>query len=111
LGDGWHPNALAPQALAAALERVRPLLGGRPFDVIVRTRLTFDQPPPAEGYLGGDAEAVIAQLRALQAAGATGVVLTFMAETQAERERALRRFATEVRPAFAPHPAAGGADA
>jgi probable F420-dependent oxidoreductase len=111
LGDGWHPNALAPQALAAALERVRPLLGGRPFDVIVRTRLTFDQPPPAEGYLGGDAEAVIAQLRALQAAGATGVVLTFVAETQAERERALRRFATEVRPAFASHPTTGRADA
>lgn len=101
LADGWHPNARSPQALAKALEKARPWLGQRPFDVAVRMRLTFDGPPVGEGHLGGDAEQIIAQLRAYQAAGMTEAVIHFQAESQAERERAMRRFCQDIMPAFA----------
>lgn len=99
LADGWHPNArYGPDWLAQALAEIRPLLGGRPFTVSLRIRLDFEATDPKVAPLHGTPEQVAEQIRAYAQAGADYFIITFLAEDQRRRERAMRRFATEVLP-------------
>ena len=98
LGDGWHPNARPPEELARALQPYHAMLARRPFTVCLRLRLNFERP---EASLHGAPEEVAEQLRAYESAGMNYALIHFEAETHAERERAMRRFAQEVVPALA----------
>ncbi|NPA06672.1 MAG: TIGR03619 family F420-dependent LLM class oxidoreductase [Chloroflexi bacterium] len=101
LADGWHPNARGPETLRSMLSAAKPLLGTRPFDVVLRIRLAWDQAePPYPGALHGSTEQVVQQMARYLAAGATGFVITFEAASQRQRERAMQRFMDEARPAL-----------
>ncbi len=97
--DGWHPNAPAdPETLAAQVQALRPLLGGRPFTVSLRIRLSFTAQSPQEAQLYGPPAQIAARLRAYADAGADYFAITFLADSQPRRERMLRRFVEEVWP-------------
>ncbi|NMB87467.1 MAG: TIGR03619 family F420-dependent LLM class oxidoreductase, partial [Chloroflexi bacterium] len=99
LADGWHPHTLPAVKLAQALASQRALLGRRPFTVSYRTHLRFgDDPSPAGCLCGGPAD-ILAAVQALQAAGVNYLVVSFDADGQVERERAMRTFAQEILPA------------
>lgn len=98
--DGWHPNARAPEWLAAMLDAQRAALAGRPFEVVLRIRLDFAADAGPAGALFGPPEAVARQLAAHLRAGATGFVINFVADSPRARLRAMRRFVEQVRPAL-----------
>ncbi|HHY89266.1 MAG TPA: TIGR03619 family F420-dependent LLM class oxidoreductase [Chloroflexi bacterium] len=100
LGDGWHPNARSPQILREKLEKVAPMLAGRPFTVSLRMRVAVNRPPKTERTLAGSPDEVADQLRAYQQAGMNYAVIAFEAANQGERERAMRLFAEKVAPQF-----------
>jgi probable F420-dependent oxidoreductase len=100
LADGWHPVNLPPAEIERMLRVVRPLLGTRPFTIAPRLTLSFEaglDPAPA---LSGDPATMIEQLKAYAQSGAAYAILHFTGETQAARERAMRRFAREIMPAL-----------
>jgi probable F420-dependent oxidoreductase len=101
LADGWHPVDLPPGEIERMLRVVQPLLGQRPFSVAPRLRLAF-APEPLEGVpLSGTPARVVEGLRAYANAGVNYAVLHFLAESQAERERAMTLFARQVLPQLA----------
>ena len=100
LSDGWHPVGLPPAELESQLQSVRPLLANRPFSVAPRLTLSFEPNPAQPTTLSGSPPEVAAQLEAYRQAGATYAVIDFRGESQAARERAMRRFAAEVVPQF-----------
>jgi probable F420-dependent oxidoreductase len=100
LADGWHPVNLPPADIERMLRVIRPLLGGRSFTVAPRLTISFDNnldPAPA---LNGNPVAIAEQVRAYAQSGASYLLLHFLGETQPARERAMRRFASEVLPAL-----------
>ena len=98
LADGWHPVGLTAGELGDRLQVARPFLAGRPFEVAPRLTVALNSEPPEGVALGGGVDAVAHGLRAYRQAGATYAVLHFLAESQPERERAMRLFAREVMP-------------
>ena len=100
LADGWHPTSLPPAEYARMLAVVRPLLGGRPFTVAPRLSLSFEPVEGKDTSLSGSPDQITEQITAYRAAGVTSIVLGFQAETQAARERAMRRFAADIMPRF-----------
>lgn len=100
LADGWHPNARSPETLERMLKGTASLLGARPFSVVLRMRVAFNDQPESEYTLAGSPDQVREQLRAYQQAGMTDAVIYFEAGSQGEREQAMRTFAQEVMPAF-----------
>jgi probable F420-dependent oxidoreductase len=97
LADGWHPTELPAADLAAMLRVVRPLLAERPFTVSMRMGISFGESRPGRALTGSPAQ-IIAALQAYAQAGMSYAVLDFQAESQAERERAMRLFVQEVIP-------------
>jgi hypothetical protein len=82
------------------LRVVRPLIANRPFSVAPRLSLVSE---PIEGQpnaLSGSSAQVREQLEAYRQAGVSYAVLDFKTESQAARERAMRRFTAEVMPQF-----------
>lgn len=100
LADGWHADSLSAPALAVMLSDVRPMLANRPFTISMRTTLSRQPVEDAPAALTGTPDAMIEQLRALQAAGLETIIFNINAESQAERERILKSFAQEVIPAL-----------
>lgn len=100
LADGWHPTRQTPEAVAEAFEKIHPLLGGRPFTIALRIGLHLAETPPPAAMLSGTSAQIIEQVRAYQAVGVSYLIVDFKAETQAGRERAMKRFAAEVMPEF-----------
>ncbi|GAP15573.1 probable F420-dependent oxidoreductase, Rv2161c family [Longilinea arvoryzae] len=99
LADGWHPNHTSPENLASLLQPMRPFIAaGRPFTVCLRLSLSFgDSPDPATPLSGNPAQ-VAAQIRAYRDAGMNYALIHFLAQSQAERERAMRTLMTRVAP-------------
>ncbi len=99
--DGWHPNSHPPETIAAALSSVKNLLGGRPFNVCMRTRLDFDAAPgnPPNALSGNPAQ-VVAALRQYRQAGVDTVIFSCGGETQGARQRCLKVFQEQVVPAL-----------
>lgn len=102
LADGWHPNAMLPEALAWLLAPHQAALRLRPFTIAMRQRLEWGAPhDPRSAYLTGGADEMIQRLRTLQGLGVSQVLLTPQAESQRERDNVLQHFAAEVMPALA----------
>jgi probable F420-dependent oxidoreductase len=100
LADGWHPVNLPPAEIERMLRVSKPLLGARPFSVAPRLSLTFEGSAEPTAGLHGNPAAILEQLQAYAQAGVSDVVVHFSGETQPARERAMRRFASEIFPAF-----------
>ncbi len=100
LGDGWHPNASSAAKIGAQLEEVRPLLNNRPFTVAVRFRLDFEETNPTAGGLSGSNQDIINTLQDYQDSGMQVALINFSATNQTERERAMRRFMQDIKPAL-----------
>lgn len=100
LADGWHPVGLPPAEIELLLRVVRPLIANRPFSVAPRLTLASETIEGQQASLSGPSSQVAEQLEAYRLAGVTYAVLDFRAESQAARERAMRRFAGEVLPQF-----------
>jgi len=98
LADGWHPTNISAVDLSQATARFTPLLRARPFTVCCRLRLSFNDPAAAQ--LGGSPDQITAQIKEYAAAGMNYALLHFDGESQAERQRNMERFASEVAPAF-----------
>ena len=92
------PTELPAADLAGMLRVVRPLLANRPFTVSMRMGVAFGEPRPGRA-LSGSPQQVTEALKAYAQAGMSYAVLDFQAESQAERERAMRLFMQEVAPA------------
>lgn len=100
LADGWHPVGLPPAEIERLLRVVRPLIANRPFSVAPRLTLASEAGEGQQSALSGPSAQVAEQLEAYRQAGVGYAVLDFRAESQAARERAMRRFAAEVLPQF-----------
>ncbi len=101
LTDGWHPTTLKPDEIGQMLRVIRPLLAGRPFEVAPRLSISLGGEARPEQPLSGPPGQVVEAMQAYAAAGVTYMVLQFAAESQPERERAMRLFAREILPQMA----------
>jgi alkanesulfonate monooxygenase SsuD/methylene tetrahydromethanopterin reductase-like flavin-dependent oxidoreductase (luciferase family) len=100
LGDGWHPNASTAARLKTQLETNRTLINNRPFTVAVRFRLDFEEKDSAVGGLTGSPQEIINTLKDYQDAGMQVALINFAAKNQNDRERAMRRFMQDIKPAL-----------
>ena len=100
LSDGWHPVCQTPAEIERMLSGVKPFLNNRPFSVAPRLNLSFDKSLESPATLCGSPAEVTEQIEAFRQAGMTYAVLDFKGDSQAARERAMRRFAAEVMPQF-----------
>ncbi|MAT42578.1 MAG: hypothetical protein CL609_09570 [Anaerolineaceae bacterium] len=100
LGDGWHPNASSAARLKTQLENNRTLINNRPFTVAVRFRLDFEEKDSTVGGLTGSAQDIINTLKDYQDAGMQVALINFSAKNQNDRERAMRRFMQDIKPAL-----------
>jgi probable F420-dependent oxidoreductase len=104
-GNGWHPFALTPEALAPLLPQFHAALreaGRRVEDVEIslKVRLRFGnsaEPPPP---LHGNPDHVIATIKQYRDLGVQHLVLDCAPETIGNTLATLERFVREVRPAF-----------
>ena len=100
LADGWHPTSMPPAEIERMLRVVRPLLLNRPFTIAPRLSISFETTDHPDIALNGGSELIAEQIKAYRQAGVNALVLSFQAETQSARERAMRRFAAEIMPQF-----------
>jgi probable F420-dependent oxidoreductase len=104
-GNGWHPFALTPAALAPLMPRFYAAVkeAGRHRDdleVSLKVRLRFGdnlEPPPP---LHGSPEQVIATIQQYRDLGVQHLVLDFAPETIGNALATMECFVREVRPAF-----------
>jgi alkanesulfonate monooxygenase SsuD/methylene tetrahydromethanopterin reductase-like flavin-dependent oxidoreductase (luciferase family) len=104
-GNGWHPFALTPQALAPIVRQFHAAVhvAGRElteFDVSIKLRLRFGKGPEPQPPLHGSPADIIASLEQYRDLGVQHVVLDFQPETIGHALTTLERFVREVRPAF-----------
>lgn len=102
LGDGWHPNAHSPEHLANSLKNVKSIIQLRPFVIAVRIGIDFDpnRQPVSQSVLCGSPEKIINQLQEYENSGMNYAIVNLKAESQAERERVIRKFMNGVAPAM-----------
>lgn len=110
LGDGWHPNALTPEAYAAGRDEVRRLAAatGRDPDALTMTvRVAVAVSPPRGSYgadryhLPRDGKQVLAALQGFAEAGAEHAVLALDSPDVDAIAATMRLLAAEVAPALA----------
>lgn len=101
LADGWHADSLSAADLTEMLSGARSMIALRPFTVSMRAQLSFHSAAQPD-TISGDAEQIIRQLQDLGDAGLDYLIFSIPTESQAERERALKKFAQEVLPALRP---------
>jgi probable F420-dependent oxidoreductase len=101
LGDGWHPNAHSPEELKASLSSVKSIIQLRPFSVAVRLgiELSSNNQNANSSIISGTVENIITELKKYHQAGMTYAIVNLKVGTQAERERALKQFMSEIAPA------------
>jgi len=108
LGDGWHPTGLTPAQFETGMKQIRALANERRVEGSLRIRTVVDR--RLDARLGEDSVAQVSldgsplELRAriaeYQAAGVEQLVAYFEADDLESTVRDMRRFATEVCPAF-----------
>jgi probable F420-dependent oxidoreductase len=116
LGDGWHPVNLTPAQYAAGMKGIRALAKGRPVEGSLRIRAVVDRRLDAtrgndsvsQESLDGSPAELRARIQEYEAAGVDHLVVYFEAEDVQTALRDMRRFATEVCPAFTREAPSGG---
>ena len=106
-GNGWHPFALTPEALAPIVPQFHAAVreAGRQvaeLEISLKVRLRFGDGPEPLAPLHGSPEQVITTIKQYQALGVQHLILDFAPETIGNALATLERFVREVRPAFAP---------
>jgi probable F420-dependent oxidoreductase len=104
-GNGWHPFALTPEALAPLVPQFHAAVhtAGRQlaeFEVSIKLRLRFGEGPEPQPPLYGSPQNIIARLKQYRDLGVHHVVFDFIPETVGNALATLERFVREVRPAF-----------
>ena len=104
-GNGWHPFALTPDALAPIVPQFHAAVkaAGRElaeFEVSIKVRLRFGEGPEPQPPLHGSPADIIASLERYRLLGVQHVVLDFSPETIGNALATLERFVREVRPAL-----------
>jgi probable F420-dependent oxidoreductase len=104
-GNGWHPFALTPEALAPIVRQFHAAVkaAGRElaeFEVSIKLRLRFGEGPQPPPPLHGSPADIIARLEIYRDLGVQHVVLDCSPETIGNALATLERFVREVRPAF-----------
>jgi probable F420-dependent oxidoreductase len=104
-GNGWHPFALTPDALAPLVPQFQAAVkeAGRElaeFEVSIKVRLRFGEGPEPQPPLHGSPADIIASLERYRLLGVQHVVLDFSPETIGNALATLERFVREVRPAL-----------
>ncbi len=104
LGDGWVPFDVTPGDVRDRLEYVGRLgLRTKPLEVIVPAgpiEIAADVIDGERAPFSGSREQVIEDIRAYEAAGATGMTAGFRARSLEDHLEKLERFAREIAPAF-----------
>jgi probable F420-dependent oxidoreductase len=108
LADGWHPVGLTPAQFAAGMKQIRSLANGRRVEGTLRIRTVVDR--SLEAKMGGDSVVqvsldgspgeIIARIEEYQTVGVEHLVLSFEADDLQTTLTEMRRFASEVSPAF-----------
>jgi probable F420-dependent oxidoreductase len=112
LADGWHPVGLTPAQFAAGMKQIRSLANGRQVEGTLRIRTVVDR--SLEAKMGGDSVVqvsldgapaeIIARIEEYQTAGVEHLVVSFEADDLQTTLQDVRRFASEVCPAFRKQP-------
>jgi len=108
LADGWHPVGLTPAQFATGMQQIRAAANGRHVEGSLRIRTVVDR--SLEAKTGGDSAvqvsldgspaALRARIEEYQAAGVEHLVVSFEADDLKTILQDMRRFASEVCPAF-----------
>src|SRR5262245_30275659 len=108
LADGWHPVGLTPAQFAAGMKQIRSLANGRQVEGTLRIRTVVDRSLEAKAggdsvvqvSLDGSPAEIINRIEEYQTAGVEHLVLSFEADDLQTTIQDMRRFASEVCPAF-----------
>jgi probable F420-dependent oxidoreductase len=101
LADAWHPGYMDVSTLAAKAAELRGLAGGRTVEIGLKLRISFGPSAFAHGQkvnASGTPSEVAEVLRRYEEAGADEIVVVLAPERQADFERELTTFATQVMP-------------
>lgn len=105
MGDGWVPFEVTPEDVRDRLNYVRPLLEARErlFDVVVPAspvELTPKAIDSRRAAFSGSREQIAEDMRSFEAAGVTGMTVSFRSRSLDEHLEKLEWFAQEIVPAF-----------
>ena len=108
LADGWHPTGLTPAQFETGMKQIRALANERRVEGSLRIRTVVDrkldtrlgEDSVAQVSLDGSPDELRARIAEYQAAGVDHLVAYFEADDLDTTVRDMRRFATEVCPAF-----------
>ena len=104
LGDGWHPTSLSPMQFASGMKEIRALAKGREVEGSLRIRTAVDRrldtTTGAQASLDGSPADLRTRIEEYQAAGVDHLVVYFETDDVQTTLQDMRRFATEVCPAF-----------
>lgn len=109
LGDGWHPNRLSPDELAAAIERLKSHLGlaGRSMsEVSLTMRLELDvlatehseTQAPERGPMVGTADQLLRMIEAYEGLGVEEMIFQVSSTDSVRINRIMEAFAEKVMP-------------
>ncbi len=100
LADGWHPHGTSPENIGLLINQVKPMIKDRPFTIAIRFQLSFESNQSQPGILSGKPEEIMELLNCYKMIGMNYAVIEFIANSQIERERIMKKFATEILPNF-----------
>ena len=76
------------------------MIKDRPFTIAIRFQLSFESNQSQPGILSGKPEEIMELLNCYKMIGMNYAVIEFIATSQIERERIMKKFATEILPNF-----------
>ncbi|NTW43113.1 MAG: hypothetical protein HGB14_01470 [Anaerolineaceae bacterium] len=82
------------------INQVQPMIKDRPFTIAIRFQLSFEPDQSQPGILSGSSEEIIELLNCYKMIGMNYAVIEFIANSQIERERKMKKFTTEIMPNF-----------
>lgn len=91
----WHPSSIRLEDFSEGAASFRELSGGSIPGIAPRLRVTYGRPDPDAPLCGSPSE-IRKQLKQYTAAGMTGVLLSFNASGQAQRESDMKAFMENV---------------
>jgi len=98
LADGWHPRATSPEKIESMINQVRSLIKNRPFTIAPRFQISFDSYKSQPGITSGSVDEILDILNCYKMIGMNYAVIEFLTNSQNERERMMKKFASEILP-------------